>query len=482
MKMSRSTNAGALAIGAMLGSAVAGLSTKVVVIPLGMVFLFLLFATPGLPYFTLVALTPMNVGFGGYLTVSRLGVLAVLAAITYQALTRRSPWPNFLRGPGAYVGLAFFAGIVLVNLFHALPGFVTRVGPLFIYAVLFFLTLAYVRTARDLERVMMIIVGVAVFEVFLVALDVGYGIVPFGGWHAELLKDRSGTEVRVSGTHEHPIMLAGYFQVAIPCALALAALHRNVIVKLLLAALAVSFLVGWHYTFSRSSMVGMAVLTFAAMLTLSRATRILGIAGAIGILLIFSSWGFSLTDLVRDLDGLPMLQKIVSEAGVSATSQSMAWRFENWGMALSIIKQHLFTGVGLDEVPRYAVQNLPLNAYAHQYVETALPHNMFLQVAAENGIIMMGLFILLWIMAFKAAFVGYRDTLFRPYGALLLIILSGQFGIYMFNPMAREVWLVLGLSLAMGYTVRDRQTSKTVPVKEPRNPALTPVTTSTPDS
>ncbi|HEB86080.1 MAG TPA: hypothetical protein ENI68_03555 [Gammaproteobacteria bacterium] len=467
MQTSRSTNVAALAIGAILGSAVAGLSTKAVIIPLGIVFLFLLFASPGLPYLTVVALTPMNVGFGGFITVSRMGVLAVLAAITYQALTRCSSWPRIIRGPGGYVALAYFVGIVLTTIAHSLPGLIDRIGPQFIYAVIFFLTLAYVHTPRDMNRVMMVIVGVAVFEVILVFLDVKYGIVPFGGWHAELLRDRAGMEVRAAGTHEHPITLAGYFQVAIPCALTLAVLNRNVIVKLLLVALTVSFVVGWHYTFSRSSMIGMAVLVFTAMLTTTRITRMLGIVGIIGALLVFSSWGFSLTDLVRDLDGFPMLQKIVAKAGVSAASESMAWRFENWGMSLSIIKQHLLLGIGIDEVPRHAIQNLPLNAYTHRYLGVALPHNMFLQVAAENGMVMLFLYISLWIMAFRGAFMAYRDTLFRPYGTLLLIILSSQLGIYMFNPMAREVWLVLGLSLAMGNAVRGKRASERVPEREP---------------
>jgi len=459
MQTSRITNAAALGIGAILGSAVAGLSTRAVVIPLGIFFMFLLFASPGLPYLTVVALTPMNVSFGGFFTVSRMGVLAAIAAITYQALTHSAPWPRIIRGPGGYTGLAYFAGIVLVTFAHGLPGLVDRIGPQFIYAVIFFLTLAYVHTPRDMDRVMMVVVGVAVFEVILVLLDVKYGIVPFGGWQAELIKDRAGLEVRAAGTHEHPITLAGYFQVAIPCALALAVLHGKVILKLLLVALAASFVIGWHYTFSRSSMIGMAVLVFVAMLTTTRITRVLGITGIVGALLVFSSWGFSLTALVRDLDGFPMLQKIVSQAGVSSASESMAWRFENWGMSLSIIKQNIFTGIGIDEVPRHALENLPLNAYTHRYMEVALPHNMFLQVAAESGVVMLLLFVMLWVMAFRGAFMAYRDTLYRPYGALLLIILSSQIGIYMFNPLAREVWLVLGLSLAMGNAVRERRAS-----------------------
>jgi len=457
-----------LVIGVTLGSAVAGLSVKAVAIPLGIVLLALLFTIPGIPYLSIVALTPMNVGFGGFLTVSRLGIVAALAAITYQALTHRSPWPKILRGPAAYVALAYFVGIVLVSIAHSLPDLIERIGPQFIYAVMFFLTLAYVRTPRDMQQVLMVIVGVAVFEVILVALDVGFGIVPFGGWHEELLNDRGGIEVRVAGTHEHPITLAGYFQVAIPSALALAFLTRHITLKLLLVAFAASFVVGWHFTFSRSSMIGMAVLVLTAMLITTRTTRVLGIMGIIGSLLVFSFWGFSITELVRDLDGFPLLQKIVAKAGLATASESISWRFENWAMSWSILKQHLFIGLGIDAVPRHAFEHLPLTAYTHRYMEPALPHNMFLQVGAETGIFMLSLFILLWITAFRGAFMAYRDALFRPYGTLLLIVLCSQLGIYLFNPMAREVWLLLGLSIAMGYAVKEKQASAMAPEKNQR--------------
>lgn len=211
--------------GAALGVAVYGLGVKVVALLLALVGALVLFTVPTSPYLAIVAVTPVNVGFGGVLTVTRLVRVGVLAAILFQALTNRSPWPRLWNGMPALLGVGFFASLVFVNL---LQGPQDRLGPYFIYAVIFFSTLAYARRPGDPKPVLLTIVVVAVFEVALVMLEVLLNYVSFGGWHEQFATERGDELVRAVGTHAHPITLAGFFLAAMPAAVTLAYLSRPV--------------------------------------------------------------------------------------------------------------------------------------------------------------------------------------------------------------------------------------------------------------
>lgn len=76
-------------------------------------------------------------------------------------------------------------------------------------------------------------------------------------------------------------------------------------------------------------MIGMMALVLAALLVTSRTGWLLSLTGLATGVFILSSYGFSLADLSRDVDDLPILQKIIGQAGLASTSESLQWPFEN---------------------------------------------------------------------------------------------------------------------------------------------------------
>ena len=145
--------------------------------------------------------------------------------------------------------------------------------------MLFYILLNYVRSIEQLRAAFLLLAIVGALQGLLVIAEAQFGFSPFGGWQAELNADLDDGEVRVVGTSSHPIILAGFFHVVLACAGLLLATTQDRRLKLVYAIFMVIYLVGWWFTFARSSWIGLSGMLFVGMLLASKPTRILAIVG-----------------------------------------------------------------------------------------------------------------------------------------------------------------------------------------------------------
>lgn len=228
MKTSQATVGPSLA-GAALGASVLALSTKALAIVIAGTALAAMASSAVFPYYILVATIPVQVDLLGGITVTKLMTPLAIGMVLLNALIYRGPWPVIARWPAGYIAMLFFVTSML-SLFLAegllgLPGEAAKIP---VYWALFFFTLTFNRTAADLRRLLWVITITGVVEALITAAQVQYGFVMPGDWRRNIgLPSEGGMDgafmsfsegkIRAEGTTAHPILLASFFLMAIPC-------------------------------------------------------------------------------------------------------------------------------------------------------------------------------------------------------------------------------------------------------------------------
>lgn len=425
------------------------LSTKVLLLIAGVAGLVTLFVVPGSIFYAVLLIIPVNVELGGVLTVTRVVLLAALLAWIFNALTHRAPWPRVFHWPDGVFAFAFFLCVLVSALVNSNPGLLQQLGPFFIYAVIFYSTLTFVRTEEDLRRALHVLVFIALLEAILVLFEVYFNFVPFGGLHQEIADER-GEATRAVGTAGHPIWLSGFFLITLPVTVFLALSTRRRWLTLLLIPVTGVQVLAWWFTYSRSGMISMASILFAVLLVSSKGGRFLATMVGIAVLSVLINYEFSLVSLISDISETDIFRKIEKSASVSAAIESFRWREENWAMGWNIFRDNVLFGAGLESPASTLLAYLPTDATAHTYIAPAPPHNQFITVAADSGIFTLFFFISLWVWALMCTKKAMACPELRLYGILFFIILVAQLTHFTFNPFSRDIWLTLALSASLG--------------------------------
>lgn len=433
--------------------AVVGGKKGVVVLP-ALVIAFAMMMFPYSALYAIVAVVPVTIEIAGPITVTRLVVLFAFCIVVFQVMRRQIPPPRIFLSPESTIAFLFFFWVSCGIIFGGGGELVLRLGPFFIFATVFFIVVNYTNTPDRLYWVCFTLVISGIGQGVLAIADARFGFQPFGGWQAELAAENADGETRVTGTTIHPIMLAGFMQIALCATMMFIAASRSKWM-ILGALLAVPFiLAGFWFAYSRSSWIGMALMVFVGMLVASRFTRALAlIGGGVGLVLLITH-GFSLKAVIETIEGLAAFSSLSTDAGLSQGSESLSWRQENWAAALNMFKENPWFGVGFDRSVYLMIQYLPLGATAHNYTVPATPHNIFLHMLAETGFVAFGLFVSLWISAFLGLFRAARHPQLRPYALGSFAILAGVAGTFFFNPMPRDVWFTLGFVSAVAHLGR----------------------------
>jgi len=454
----RTTRATFLSVGVGLisGISVAALGLKSLVLVPMLAGLAAMLMIPYSGFYAMVATMPVNVEISGPITVTRLILLLCFVSILVQTSRRQIPPFRVMIWPGGTVAMAFFAWLAFASFAVGKSGIIERIGPYIIYASVFFVVLNYADTPKRLRGAFVTLVGIGVFEAGLAFAEVLFGFQPFGGWHSELASLQGEGEIRATGTSAHPIGFAVFFQLVLVASVTLAVTERSRVSKLIFPILIPLFLAAWWFTYSRSSWIGMGLIILVGMLLASKVTRALAIIGGSILLVLLATHDYSLSAIAESLQNLATVKKVASTAGLSESSDSLRWRFENWAAAWSIFKEYPLFGFGLDLSIDASFSHLPPGAVAHEYTATAVPHNMFLLVLAEAGIVSFMLFILIWIFALRGLIAAGRVPELRAYAIAVFAMLVGVTGTYFFNPMGRETWLVLAMGMALGRITRTQ--------------------------
>jgi putative inorganic carbon (HCO3(-)) transporter len=226
---------------------------------------------------------------------------------------------------------------------------------------------------------------------------------------------------RAYGTFEQPNPFAGFVGMVLPIAIAVTAYyvarvawgmiekHRwhmlhyavrtalYVVVTLLLAA-------GLYLSFSRGAWLGTAAAIGAVIVFAPRRLWIgvaLGAAALIGLVAL-SSAGLLPAAINERLADAGTLLEIRDVRGVPINDANYALieRQAHWQAALNMLAEQPWTGVGFSNYQplyeQYRLLNWPM-PLGHA-------HNIYLNVAAETGVIGLGLYLLLWIGIFALTF------------------------------------------------------------------------------
>lgn len=450
-------------IGTVLGAVTLSLSTKALALLVAALAGFAMIMSSTVAYYVLVASIPVQVDFLGGITVTKLIVPAVLGVVILNALLHRGPWPIVVRGPAVlFASMFILASGVSVSVAQGLEHFPGEAARIPVFGSLFFLTVAFIRTPTDFRRLLWVVAVSGTLEALITAAQVRYGFVLPGDWRQNLgqpgERGVDGTlsallegKIRAEGTTAHPILLASYFLMTIPCSVCLFITEASRSKRLLLAGMVILMSYAWYYTFARSSMIGFAIMTVVAASFYSKAARTLICVG-VGLLLMgFLSYQVILDSFSAGVDAFER-QRWFEGADVNSASESWQFRIESIIGGWNLFLANPWFGVGAGQSIWHYLPYLPSWATSTSHPSTI--HNIFLEVGSELGIFALGPFVGLWILGFVGIKRALHVSETRPYAVLMLGLLLGQMSFVMITPMVREIWLTIPMAISLGYMNR----------------------------
>ncbi len=237
-----------------------------------------------------------------------------------------------------------------------------------------FLGTQYLRTRRQIWTLVVIICLAAISQACLGYIQAFFNLGP-----QSFIRD-SG--LRVYGTFDQPNPYAGYINISLCIAVALALLGRSWAIRILAGLTAILLAVALDLSQSRGGFIAIAVaLLFIVVIGIPQ-IRTLVWAGALGALGIVGAY---MAGLLPESVLKPIL-KILGLTSISLSSPtpddfSTAERLAHWIVGINMFQDHPLTGVGIGNYPnvypQYAI-TIFVNPLGHA-------HNYYINIAAEAG-------------------------------------------------------------------------------------------------
>ena len=260
----------------------------------------------------------------------------------------------------------------------------------FIFAMGATVYLVASQTVRSTKEVRYFMWAVAV-----AAAAVGlYGAVTgLGGAGVEAYGGGTESYVRAEGLFTHPNQLGGFLALTIPPVAALALSERSPLLRAMAYGLVFAALLGLILSYSRGAWVGTGVGLLALIPALRKGSWILPGAALVGT--------FAASGAV--LERLGSITTAGSDPAVTS-------RFDIMRASLGLVTENPLLGVGLGNFQAaygdLMVQNLPLLSYSLGVPPQA--HNLFVNLAAEIGLIGLLAFVAMLIVALRKVLRVYR--------------------------------------------------------------------------
>jgi len=258
--------------------------------------------------------------------------------------------------------------------------------------------------------------------------------------------------------------LAAFFVYYFPLVAATAFFDKKIINKFFYYGVVLISIVTILFTYSRGAYLGGAAALIFLGITKKRGLLFLGIILAL-------SYRLWIPAAVTERVEMTEKHLIVEEPGeiIIAPSaienhfeKSTAMRITIWKGALKMIQRYPIRGFGFQMFERFMTN----------YTQIAYPmdtHNMYLRTAVEHGIPGLGIFLLLWIVPFIAAFRLYRQGTFPLTKGISLGLMAGIIGIAIVNlwgsrffrdELVGLYWIVLGIFYRLKAIEEDRVSQK----------------------
>lgn len=259
-----------------------------------------------------------------------------------------------------------------------------------------------------------------------------------------------GSVVRVFGTTENPNILAAELVLIVPILIALFTNYKSLVIKTVLFSFLTMIIIGIVLTFSRAGMAALLlVLALSAVqLLFRRKNRLAAIAYSFLIVLLLI------------LVILPFIPKEYWERMQTITDPeeiSIASRIDAWKLALNMMFEHPFVGVGYG-IFKYEFLNQALTSSDIRTKFVMLhAHNLFLHTGAEDGIFALAFLTLIIFYSWrqlrnaKKSFSANNDLLFSGISGGLEISLIGFVAMNMvsWHLDLMIFWIIVGLSVVL---------------------------------
>jgi O-antigen ligase len=329
---------------------------------------------------TLVVIPAGTLGFDSHLAAYIASGLAVYVAVI--AYCRRERDFQSQRLAAIALAVLFFLCATLVSLTQS-PDLTTAGRPLralILGSILFAATLWSVRDRQSLTWVLRgmsagaLLVGVHAVREYLSGGPATSGFITTSG---ELVG-------RVTAGFGQANQLGGFLEIAVPLAVAGAALDRRLRPIFVATALVAAF--GAYVSFSRGALIGLALVPFVFL----RDWRLWLGGPLLALILVLAAPG-----LVKE-----------RFATLTTSGPDVATRADIWRAAVNVWEAHPVFGAGLGEFPRsYSQINLPGKQYLPNTIFQPPPHahNLLLQVLSEQGILGLLAFVPIFWLAFRAS-------------------------------------------------------------------------------
>ncbi len=345
----------------------------------------------GLFFFALVL---YKVEFGVYTTIFFAPILPTMAVLglsllcLFSLMLRALTTKKFtFRTEG--IGLLIII-MMAVYLFATITSFApiksAQILAVYVFFMLFyFVIINTIKTKRQL----FIILKVFALSALAVCL---YGIAQYlFGWnvHQAWMDEQMFDDIkmRIYSTLENPNVLGEYILLALPVAVALIWTSKKTFSKFVFAGISAVLAVALILTFSRGCWLGF--MASAAIFVTFTAGKI---------------WGLALV-------ALPIIPMILPESIINRFTSigdmgdsSTSYRVYIWLGTLLMLKDFWISGVGLGT--EAFTQVYPF--YSYNAIVAPHPHNLFLQVLTETGVLGIFTFLLLLFIFFKKLIGGFQ--------------------------------------------------------------------------
>ena len=316
--------------------------------------------------------------------------LAVWLARGLKRRCLRIPHPPLL------LPLALFIGAALVSLWH--PADVATYGITelikWVQVLLLFLFVSDHLTPRNLSWLLGVLLVIGLFQAGLGVWQ--FGLRGEGPDHFAILNDRF---YRAYGTFEQPNPYAGYLALTASLAIGLAVVLPTY-QRLLVGGTALAMVASLGMSWSRGAWMGFGAAVLIMVVALPRKTAwglllvAVLVVGSLGLTVtgvLPASVAGRLTSFAQDVRF-----EDVRGVGINDVNYAVIERLAHWQAALEMFRHNLWTGVGLGGYEPaygdYALINWPI-ALGHA-------HNIYLNLAAETGVIGLIAYLLLWAAVF----------------------------------------------------------------------------------
>lgn len=193
---------------------------------------------------------------------------------------------------------------------------------------------------------------------------------------------------RIFGTVFHPSVFAMYLTILFPLSIFRFYYSQEIFKKIFYLLLIILITMSILFSYTRIAWLGLMIGIFGMLLNFKK-FKLLVIFGFLCIILLMF-FGSVIIDRVSEAFIINNGQIQFSELG------SVAWRFQQWNLAIDVIKINFFTGIGLWNFPLFSSYN-------------STPHNDYLRVFAELGLFGFLSYLALLLFPLNNMFLVYQN-------------------------------------------------------------------------